>query len=277
MPDPLFQNLFNVADTVKWAPTAVVRDQARRRTRRVRVTAVAAAVVVVGVISGGVAMAQLVRAVDPQPGASRPAAQSTPSSPPPPSPSNPVPPPSAVSTSPTGSEGTTITDALFLQPGDVGPGYRQVFGGQGSGDWTFEFSTSVLRCQPPASTGPQPITRRDQTLSRGTPQAEDSLTQYVARYRPGDAARYLDQIRTRVSACEPGSGKSIKVGAQRFAGQDALLIEVNYGAGFTTKHVLVRQGDLLTEVFTKPEPSSAAAQELGRKAALRLCGGTPVC
>lgn len=277
MPDPLFQNLFNVADTMTWAPTDVVRDRARRRTRRTRVTAVAAAVVAVGVISGGVAMAQLDHAVAPEPGTSRPAAQSTPSSPPPPSPSNPVPPPSAAPTSPTGSEGTAITDVLFLQPDDVGPGYRQVFDGQGSGDWTFEFTASVLRCQPPDSTGPHPITRRDQTLSRGTPQAEDSLAQSVARYRPGDAARYLDQVRSRVSACQPGIGKSIKVGAQRFAGQDALLIEVDYGDGFTTKHVLVRQGDLLTEFFTKPERSSAAAQELGRKAALRLCGVTPVC
>jgi hypothetical protein len=99
----------------------------------------------------------------------------------------------------------------------------------------------------------------------------------VARYRPGDAARYLDQVRTRVNACKPGSGQSISIGAQRFAGQDALLIEVNYGEGFTTKHILVRQGDLLTEFFTKPELSRAAAQELGRKAAHRLCGGTPVC
>lgn len=33
MPDPLFQNLFTVADTMKWAPTAVVREKARRRAR----------------------------------------------------------------------------------------------------------------------------------------------------------------------------------------------------------------------------------------------------
>ena len=271
MPDPLFQTLFNETDTMTWAPTDVVRDQAHRQARRRRVTAVAAAVVAVGVIAGGAAMAKLDHAVDPQPIPSQPAAEPTPS------PSDPVPPSSAVPTSPTGSEATAITGALFLQPGDVGPGYRQMSGGQGWGDWTFEFSASMLRCQPPDSTGPHPMTRRDQTLSRGTPQAEDSLAQYVARYRPGAAARYLDQVRARVNTCESGSGKSIKIGAQRFAGQDALLIEVNYGNGFTTKHVLVRQGDLLTEFFTKPERSSAAAQELGRKAALRLCRGTPVC
>jgi len=165
---------------------------------------------------------------------------------------------------------------MFLQPDDVGSGYRLVSDGQGSGDWTFEFTASVLGCQQ-SEVPPSDITRRDRTLSRGTPEAEDALTQYVARYRPGDAARYLDQVRARVNACKPENGKSIKVGAQRFAGQDALLIEVNYGDGSTTKHVLIRQGDLLSEFFTKPERSSAAAEELGRKAALRLCQGSPVC
>jgi hypothetical protein len=90
-------------------------------------------------------------------------------------------------------------------------------------------------------------------LRRGAPESEDFVSQYVARYRPGDAARYLDQVRARVSACEPGDGMSLRIGAKGFAGQDALLIEVNYGEGYTT------------------------AQELGRRAALRLCAGTPVC
>jgi hypothetical protein len=164
-----------------------------------------------------------------------------------------------------------------MQPGDAGSGYRVVSGEEGSDDWTFEFTASLLGCQPPDSTRPRGLTRRDRRLSRGTPQAEDAVTPYVARYRPGDAGRYLDQVRARVNACAPGTGKSIKVGARRFAGQDALLIEVNYGDGFTTRHVLVRQGDLLTEFFTKPERSSWAVQDLGRKAALRLCGGTPAC
>lgn len=80
-----------------------------------------------------------------------------------------------------------------------------------------------------------------------------------------------------MSSCEPGRGRSIKIVAQRFVGQDTLLIQVDYGEGFTTKHVLVRQGDLLTEFWTKPERTGAAAQEIGRRAALRLCGGTPTC
>jgi hypothetical protein len=188
-----------------------------------------------------------------------------------------VPPTSAAPRSPSpAADATTIGNALFLQPSDVGPGYRVDSGQEASDDWTFEFSASALGCQA-SGVAQSPNTRRVRTLSRGTPQAEDALTQSVARYRSGDAARYLDRVRARVDACTPATGQSMKIGAQHFAGQDALLIEVNYGGGVTTKHVLVRQGDLLTEFFTKPERSSAAAQELGRKAAHRLCGATPAC
>jgi hypothetical protein len=280
MPDPLFQTLFNDTEAMTWAPTDVVRDRARRRVRRTQVTVAGTAVVAVGVISGGAAVAYVDRGLGPQPSTSRSAAATTPYSPPAPPPappSDPASPGSTAPTTPSAPDAAAIVGALFLQPGDVGSGYRVVSGGESSGDWTFEFSTSMLGCQPPDTTRPDSIRRRDRTLSRGTPQAEDLVTQYVARYRPGNAGRYLAQVRARVNACTPGNGKSIRIGAQRFAGQDALLIEVNYGGGFTTKHVLVRQGDLLTEFFTKPERSSRAAQELGRKAALRLCAGTPVC
>jgi hypothetical protein len=60
------------------------------------------------------------------------------------------------------------------------------------------------------------------------------------------------------------------VTAERFAGSDSLLIETGYGSGFTTKLVLVRQGDLLTEFFGRPERSRADAEALGRQAAARL-------
>lgn len=277
MPDPLFRTLFDDTDTMTWASTDEVRERARWRARRIRVTAVAAAVVATLAISGGaVAVAKLGRAVGPQPGASPSVAGPAPSGPSPSSASGQASPGSTAPTPPSSAEPTAIVDALFLQPGDVGTGYRVVTGGLGSGDWTFEFSTSALGCPQPASI-PPPIVRRDRSLNRGTPQAEDTLAQYVARYRPGDAARYLDQVRARVSACQPGSGQSIKIGAQRFAGQDSLLIQVDFGGGSTATLVLVRQGDLLTEFFAKPERSSAASQDLGRKAARRLCSGTPAC
>jgi hypothetical protein len=281
MPDPLFQTLIDDTDSTSWQEVDVVRERARRRTLRTRVAGGIAGLVAGGIVLGGAAVAQLDRAVDPQPGVSSSAAESPSVSPASSAPASgsPSAPPSASESAAAGSssaaEGGAIGNALFLRPGDVGSGY-QILSPEHQGDWTFEFTTAALRCPYPDTTFSD-LQRSYRMLRRGTPESEDFVSQYVARYRPGDAARYLDQVRARVEACTPADGGSLTVSAERFAGQDALLIEVNYGEGNTTKLVLVRQGDLLTEFFTKPERSGAAAQELGRKAAQRLCAGTPVC
>jgi hypothetical protein len=158
---------------------------------------------------------------------------------------------------------------MFLQPEDLGPGYAAVGNYHGSGDWTFEFDSSVLGC-PPSQDFPTPIAIRERALSRGPMEADDFITQYVASHRPGEATRYLDEIRARTAACRPRNAGSIAVAAQRFAGEDSLLIEIDFGGGVTTKLVLVRQGDLLTEFFGRPERGRAESEALGRTAAARL-------
>ena len=275
MPDPLFQKLIDDTSSTRWAPTEVVHDRARQRVRRQRFATVAAAVVAAGVIGGSAFAVTRPEAAGPQPGSSTSAT----SSPTPDAglgtstPSASAPTGSATSSPPT--EPTAIVNALFLQPSDVGSGYRVVTGEGGSGDWTFEFSAAALSC-PRSSAYPTALARVERTLAAGAPGSDIGVTQYVGRYRPGAADRYLDDIRARVAACKPGAGRSIKIGAQRFAGQDSLMIEVNFD-GVTYKNVLVRQGDLLTEFFTKPERSRADTVELAKKAAARVCGGTPVC
>jgi len=264
MPDPLFQPLFEATDAVAWAPTDVVRDRARLRTRRSRVAAVAATAVTVCLIVGGVAATRQPRAnpVTPPPATSTPPPAT---SAPPPATSAPPPPTSAPVPAP-----TVITDAMFLQPEDVGPGYQGAPDDDSSGDWTFDFTTSALGCPPPGLFT-APTARRDWRLRRDTPGSEDFVTQYVAAFSPGDAARYLDEIRARVAACRaPERGGSIAIRAERFAGEDSLLIEADFGGGSMTKLVLVRQGDLFTEFFGRPERDRAEAEALGRKAALRL-------
>ncbi|MEJ3743353.1 hypothetical protein WEI85_08710 [Actinomycetes bacterium KLBMP 9797] len=259
MPDPMFRTLFDDTETTPWAPVGEVRERARRRVRRARTTAVAAAVASVVAISGGVAVAQR----DDQPG---PGPLVTPGSPTHPTPPPPTSPPV---TPPTSPATTAITDGMFLRPEDVGAGYRASTGKKNAGDWTFEYSASTLGCPEP-DVALSPLASQQRTLSRGTPQDEDSLTQYVARYPAGGAAGYLQRVRARVDACEPAGGQSIRIAQQRFAGQDALLITVDYGEGFTTTHVLVREGDLLTEFFAKPERGNAAMRALGEKAAQHL-------
>jgi hypothetical protein len=272
MPDPLFQTLFDETNTLRWQPVEVVRDRARQRTNRVRLVAVAVAVIVVSVVSGGMATAFMRHDARPAPRPGDSASGSVNASATPPARPSDSPSPKPSETSP---PAPAIIDAMFLQPDDVGSGYSVVVS-EHSGDWTFEFSMSVLQC-PSSEAVPSPLTRRYRGLSRGTPPPEDGLSQYVARYQGGAAEAYLNQVRARVAACHPQGSMSVRIGAQRFAGDDALLIEVDFGGGFTTKNVLVRQGGLVTEFFTKPERDSQAVQDLGRKAALRLCEGTPAC
>jgi len=217
---------------------------------RARVVLAAAAA---AAVTGGIAVAQFDAA--PAPTVAPPSPEPSPSPPPP-------------ATGP-------IIDQQFLWPEDVGEGYR-VAGGGTEGDWTFEFSASALRC--PAGDGPPaPAEKHQRGLVRGSPQARDAVTQYVARFRPGDAARYLDQIQARVGSCKPGTGRSITVARYGFAGDQALLVAVYYGGGSGTNHVFVRQGDLLTEFMVKAGRTRDALQRLGHKAADRLCDGGRAC
>jgi hypothetical protein len=275
MPDPLFQTLFDETASTTWAPTGEVREQARRRVRRRQFATVAAAVVVAAVIGASAYAVTRPSGTDPQPGTSTSATPSptpatglgtsTPSASAPSSPATSTP-----------ADPIALVNELFLQPSDVGSGYRVVSSEGGSGDWTFEFSAAAIRCQKSVSY-PNQQARRDWLLIRGAPTDDDGVTQYVARYRPGDAARYFNLVRSVVAGCSPAAGMSMTIVAQRFAGQDALLVEVNYGAGNTARHILVRQGDLVTQIYAKKDRSQAESQNLGKKAATRLCGGTPVC
>lgn len=189
-----------------------------------------------------------------------------------------VPPSTPTLASPTSTPGPAtgpITDQQFLRPEDVGEGYRVSASG-GSGDWTVEFSASLLHC--PAGEGaPAPVDKRERSLVRGSPQAGDTVIQYVARYRPGDATRYLDQVRARVGACRPATGRSISVARHGFAGDQALLVAAYYGGGSAATHVLVRQGDLVTEFVVKVGRPRGTLQRLGRVAADRLCDGGRAC
>lgn len=168
-----------------------------------------------------------------------------------------------------------ITDQQFLQPGDVGEGYRVATSG-GSGDWTVESSASLLDC-PPGDGAPVPVDKQQRGLVRGSPEAGDTVLQYVARYRSGEAARYLDQLAARVGACRPAQGRSISIARHGFAGDQALLVAAYFGGGSATTHVVVRQGDLLTEVVVKVGRSRGVLQRLGRIAAERLCDGGRAC
>ncbi|WP_327010295.1 hypothetical protein OHA72_25410 [Dactylosporangium sp. NBC_01737] len=271
MPDPLFQTLFDDTDTASWAPAGVVRERARRRTRRARAGAVAAAALAVAVVAGGVAFAGLGPAPVVEPGRSPAASSKAASSK---AASSKAASSKAASSRPV--EPVVLGDDLFLTPADVDPEYRIAAEGEAvAGSWTYESRMGTHGCQPGAQI--DQLDRRDRSLVRGPRQNGNVMSQRVSRYRPGDAARYLQQVRDRVAACPPGGGRSITIGAQRFAGEDALLLEDDLGVGAISALVLIRQGDLVTQYEVVFDRDAQATLVTARKAADRLCAGTPAC
>jgi hypothetical protein len=266
MPDQAFRNLFAETENVRWETVSQVQKRARRRaTAR---AATVAGIVAVGLVGGGVAVAGGNRGDHP---VTPPPSSPAPSSPRP-SAAPPSAPPSSPPASPPRSTGTSapsitgITPAMMLRPQDAGSGYVVASGTDG--DWSFEFNASVFGC--PRGSKPSPESDRSRALRKGQPQDETYVLQHTGRYSPGEAAGYLDQIRSRVSSCDAGAGRSVRIAAQGFAGDQSLLVVFDHGGGFLTRTILVREGDVLTEIFTKPTRGDQASRELGRKAAARL-------
>ncbi|MFF5233074.1 hypothetical protein [Dactylosporangium sp. NPDC000521] len=272
----MFQTLFDDTETVPWAPTGVVRDRARRRTQRARAGALAAATLAIVMVLGGVAVAGRGPERHVQPGVSPTAAPSA--APSQPAPTTPAAPTAGASSTSASSqpavEPTALVDSLFLQPSDLGSGY-QWSDPEHNGDWTIEFLFSAVRCDGSGMDGR--TDRRQRSMHRGSGENAEGSTQLVVRFEPGAAARYLDAIRTLIAACKPPSGKSIKIVAQRFAGQDALRVETKTDAESPAGTLMVvRQGELVSQ-FTVKAANKDQATALARRAAERMCGGTPVC
>lgn len=282
MPDQAFRSLFAETENVRWEPMSQVRVRARHRT--IAQSATVAGIIALALVSGGVAVAQVRQGpVTPpvatsSPSPSEPSPSSAPFKPSP-APSAPALPPSTSPTaplttnpvpSPTSPESsppvTGITSAMMLRPQDVGSGYTVV--PTSGGDWTFEFNASALSC--PRGSKPNTVAERERTLRKGEPQDENFVIQHTGRYVAGKAAQYLDDIRERVTSCSPREGQSVRIAAQGFAGDESVLVVFDHGGGFLAKILLVRKGDVLTEIYTKPTRSDAANRELGRKAASRF-------
>lgn len=282
MPDPAFRSLFADTENTGWDSMNRIRARARRRTAGQ--AAAVAGIVAVALVSGGIAVAQVRQGPvtppvatpspstssapsrpAPSPSAASPAVSASPSTPAT-APSSPKPVPPDAGTGSSSPPVTGITSAMMLRPQDVGSGYTVVT--PSDGDWTFEFSASVLGC--PRGSRPDPVAERERALRKGAPQDEDFVLQHTGRYARGEAARYLDDVRERVSSCPPDGQRSVRVAADGFAGDEAVLVVFDLGDGFLARTVLVRKGDVLTEIFGKPARSDSASRALGRKAAARF-------
>ncbi|MBL7259647.1 hypothetical protein [Paractinoplanes lichenicola] len=270
MPDRHFRSLYAETEHTPWEPVEGVRRRARRRTTAQ--AGMVGAVVAIVLVSGGVAFARADRSPQPSPAPAASAAVSSapaPSNPPSPvetSPSQDETPPSHLGTSPSLPEtpSSDITRAMMLQPADVGPGYLPA-DGTGDGDWSFEFNAAALGC--PAGSRPEAIDGRERALRKGR---EVYVLQETTRFTEGGASAYLGGVRERVSNCKAPAGQSVRIASQHFAGDESLLVVFHYGDDYLTQIVLVRKGDVLTEIFSKPNPDESVSRSLGQKAAARF-------
>ncbi|GAB2605435.1 hypothetical protein Aab01nite_00060 [Paractinoplanes abujensis] len=247
MPDRTFNSLYAETEHTPWEAVEDVRRRARRRST-VR-AGVVGAVVAIGLVSGGVALGW-----DDSPPQPSPAASAT----------SPAPPPSTSRPSPEETPAADLTPAMMLQPADVGPGYLPA-DGSGDGDWGFEFNAAALGC--PAGSKPDAIAGRERALRKGP---DVYVLQETTRFTDGGAGAYLDGVRERVSNCETPAGQSVRIAGRNFAGDESLLVVFRYGDDFVTQIVLVREGEVLTEIFSEPNPDESVSRSLGRKAAARL-------
>lgn len=271
MPDPLFARLSEETEKLTWPAVTEVQRRGRQRARRQSAVLACALAVVMGL--GGVAFADY-RNAAPGPSTALRTTEPTwdPGSSPVPSASPQI--SSGATTSPTVKQPSAASPAVaagaMLQDADL-PARFKLRGSDIGGDWSFAFSSSS--CQDGRLYQLKKLASRGQAFDGDV---DESLLQRTERYASADAARYLDLVRARVESC-PSSPWKLTVVDQGFAGQESLLIQVDYGGGATALHIFVRQGDLVTEFWQKRLTDRTEARRLADRAARRLCAGTDAC
>lgn len=248
-------------------------DAARRiseRRRRVRLSATAAAAVVLAAGASVVAY-DLV----PRSGTSDVASSPTPTAPTVTAPvtATPTSPPSPTSDGQPTDGPTTPT----LQQSDVPERYRYE-GDSIRGDWTLEFAAST--CTPATGLGtiPSPTTQWEASFRNGLTTEAPAIYQRVVDYGSADAARsYMEAVRRMAHGCvqEVGEPRTWEILSQAFAGDDALVLRWA-GPGRNTIYIVVRSAGLVTQI-AYPESDLIDPVQVGQRAADRLCAATTAC
>ncbi|MEE6258347.1 hypothetical protein [Plantactinospora sonchi] len=269
MPDPLFDDLYRETEQLRWAPADQVRRRGARLARRRAVTALAAASVLV--LSGGVGAYNALADEGPEaPNLVATAPTGKVPSPPPATPTetptpgggrntgDPLPPGGA------GGPGTAIPGAAFLQAPDLPSGYQLDKRGHG-GDWTVQALSTVCGNQW-AAAGISETASAERYFSTG----REHLQQRIERYAGTDAHRYVPVLRSNLQGCRE---YEVTVRDVRLPGDEALVVGTADNSGW----LVLRRGDLVTQVAVDDITDPAALGELAGRAADRLCAGTASC
>ncbi|MFI5851677.1 hypothetical protein ACIA8B_27820 [Micromonospora chalcea] len=283
MPDPIFSDLYQDTEDLIWAPTEQVRRRGRQRARRTQLAAGLAAAVAVAVVATGVVLARPDAAPPPVPPATvePPTPTPTPSSTPSAEPSaSGTPTPSRTTGQPSGTTGggstsrppsRTIPAAATLQLADLPAGFRMST--DTDGDWSLE-TVSMLCANPAPSLEVGQVAIREVALRGGS---GDSILQRITRHSGTSAAEVMRRVRRLATDCEPNRpGDSVSILADSLGGDDGLLVG-SESEGTPARWLVVRQGDLVTQLFVDRQTTPTEARRLARSVANRLCAGTDTC
>jgi hypothetical protein len=256
MPEPMFERLYREATKMNWQPTEVIQRQGRRRAVRQRVALAAgafAAVVLVATTAAVLSGRLTVAPIDP---------------------GHTTPPSTQVTTSaPAPVPVTTVPVDAMLQPADTG--IATVDDEPRGEDWVIEIAGVGYCPTKPPYVDVTPVSTRSRSFSDTE---EHYVLQTVAAFPAGDAERKFAWLRGAVLACASYTSDvamTVKVLAESFAGDASMLVEVSSSKG-RFQHLLVREGNLLTEVEANP-PDQTGSTVLGQRAAEHLCRVTRTC
>jgi hypothetical protein len=186
-----------------------------------------------------------------------------------------TPPPTRGRTQPpeeTPSEPIVVPAEAMLRESDLPPGYRSRPASK-NGDWTLAATASRCVDRRPAGTTPDYRAASEIAFLRGR---DEPLLQTVFRMAtPDDARRWLDGLPDRLGG-DCGRMRFAVVDSG-FAGERSVIIRVTAAEGEPNLYLFLQRGVLLTEIWEKHQTDVDAMRELGRKAADRLCAGTPAC
>lgn len=290
MPDPLFQKLFTDTQQLRPAPVAQVAARGRQRTRRQRLSIVAAALVLAVPVGTAVVLRpqhggpNVVASVAPEPtGSPTPSAAPTPGSPSPRQTSGPATPttpsdPGAGSSAPTAPKLTSVPAAALLRADDLAGSGWTASDDEHEGDGGL---APVIGYCPAAGSLPSagdPVHKRWRSFHRG--EGQSGVTQKVLLMPRGGGQKFYDYYRQGAAVCTKtvvyGAEVTVTVVAQGFAGARSMLIRTSSGPGSGELHGVVVHGELASE-FTIGDGSEAAGRQLGAKVRTRLCQATQTC
>jgi hypothetical protein len=159
----------------------------------------------------------------------------------------------------------------MLQSADLPEGFT-VSASDLDGDWSLEFMTTMC-----ANTSPSLLVGEVARRGVRIESADKVLLERVTRHSGNTADTVMDNARRLARECDPyRPDDSMEVIAEDLGGADSVLVG-SLTSGRPNRWLLVRQGDLVAQLWLGEQSTESVARSYARKVADRLCAGTDTC